>query len=165
LKRLQGLRLWIDGKSPEVIEGFLVAEGDAPAMGEIRQIASRTADLLLPVAALVTTLVPEQEGTLRSLVATLIPRLELGVNAAAAQLHRLDLGLTRWQALELAKAGITSQAELERAFDEVPSRLEPLLGTVGLADLRAAFQRRYEKRGRRTPLAQEALSLFEREEF
>ncbi|MDP9179613.1 MAG: hypothetical protein M3O61_18225 [Gemmatimonadota bacterium] len=161
IKRLDILTQWLGGQPLLAIEGKVSNDAATPVIGEIRYIAGRTADMLLPVTALIGACDPASGARLIPIARELIPRLELGVGVAAGRLHKAGVGLTRLQALSLEKAGIADIGSLKEALTGSAPQLEAVLGSSSVAAIRAILDgKRGGGRSRKTPEAP-SLNLFD----
>jgi replicative superfamily II helicase len=162
IKRAALLRSWLSGRSVGEVENAGSAAPEEPVLGYVRDVARRSGDILPAIAALVTSRQPERQSEIQSLAGKLRTALEFGVTMAAATLQRLRLGFTRKQTLALAEDGITTLERLQEVVEREPDRLERLLTTPGLNDLRATLANRMLARRRRLPLeaGDDTLSLF-----
>jgi hypothetical protein len=142
LKRFRGIRLWMRGEPKQQIEAAYDGRPNIPAFGTVRRVADRTADLITPVAGLVTARQPERRGELRGLVSELHWRLDLGAPGAAVGLLRLNHGLSRHQASELTRQGIVDEDQLRLALEQDNQAVFGLLTTPIAHQLRQRLQGR-----------------------
>jgi replicative superfamily II helicase len=161
VKRTALLRNWLSGRPVDEVEAATGGAPDQPSLGFIREIARRTGDILPAVAGLVASRQPDRRAELQRLVEDIRPALEFGVSIGAGGLQRQRLGLTRKLSLLLAQQGITNFEGLQDVLQADPGRLERVLSTPVVNDLRASIQNRSQKRRRTsTPLPEGNLSLF-----
>ncbi len=161
LKRVAIIRNWLSGRPVNEVEAALGGAANEPALNFVREAARRTSDLLPAVAALIANRQPERREELNRLVEDLRPALEFGTTVAAGALQRLRLGLTRKQALLLAQEGITTVEGLEDALKNKSNRLEQVLTTPVVNEIRAILSNGVLRRRRSAPQVGDAnLNLF-----
>ncbi|HXE81699.1 MAG TPA: DEAD/DEAH box helicase, partial [Gemmatimonadales bacterium] len=133
LKRVCAILAWVRGVPLRDIEAdfgrhYPDADGQTFA-GPIRTIAERTAHVLRGLAALLAAREPNRAAEFQAMVRVLRPRLELGIERAAADLGRARLGLSRAEICALAADGCTSAEALAEALERAPDRMAALFGS------------------------------------
>ncbi len=129
-------------------------------MAKLRELAGRSIDILSAVAAVAAAVVPDESESLRSLVPSLRARLEIGGSAAASNIHRLRLALTRGQCLALVELGITDETTLTAALASRRSEVEAALSTPVVNDIEQRLASVAERSRRRTATSADVLDLF-----
>lgn len=165
LKRVCAILAWVRGIPVRDIEAefgrhFTDGEGRTFA-GMIRSIAERTGHVLRGIAALLAARDRERAAEFEAKVRALRPRLELGIDRAAADLGRARLGLSRAEIRALADGGCTSAEALAEALERDPDRMAALFGSSRASELRARLDgaelERLRRRQRREEAVQEEL--------
>jgi replicative superfamily II helicase len=139
-KKAAACLLWITDMPIANIEAVLTQFGGKPdgAAGPIRNITSRTYDLL-PTVARVAEII-HSELNLTQKCKQLLTRLEVGVPSVAVELaSRVGTRLTRGDYLSLIRANLTNIENVEKAPDK---DLLKLLGdnVIKLAEVRRAIR-------------------------
>lgn len=130
-KRLYCVARWVTGAPIREIEkeaNGLVYGDPQTGAGAVRQIASRVATVVGPLAKVVGLALPMHATTLRDAAISIYTRLEAGVSAEAATLARLRLGLRRGEMLRLVKLGQNDFAKLHEALMRSDAEIVSLFG-------------------------------------
>jgi helicase len=146
LKRFFTIVRWVQGaRMAQIEEEFSrfrePRRRDEPVAGPIRGIAARTGHMLRPVGALLAALYPERHEEIRSRVVALQPRLEFGIDRAAASLARYRLGITRGQ---INRLGEINRATFDSLHEGLRARDPEVLAIFG-SSLAAALQQSMDR--------------------
>jgi helicase len=167
LKRTFAVVQWVQGESLARIEAQFSAyqkptTRQNPTAGLIRQVASRTCDVLRPVGRLLAIRDPASAEKLRAAVLGLQPRLEFGVARDGAPLTRYRLGLTRGQIRKLRELEITEFEPLRSALRQQEGPVVAVFGSIAASELLVRMDRR-APRAEATRKADEAIqcNLFD----
>ncbi|MDQ6769975.1 MAG: DEAD/DEAH box helicase [Gemmatimonadota bacterium] len=142
MKRWSGLAMWAQGTNSVDIESRYDRRADEPAMGPLRRVAERTADVLRGVCALASLRKPDVSELLTKQCALLAARLEHGVTKEASELTRLGLRITRKESMELAKMKILDGPALFAALNADDKRVFGLFGSDRAHQLKSIVLKR-----------------------
>jgi helicase len=164
-KRLYCVARWVSGAHIGEIEkeanGLVYGDPQIGA-GAVRQIASRVATVVGPLAKVLGLALPTHATRLRDAAISIYTRLEAGVSAEAAGLARLRLGLRRGEMLRLVELGQNNFAKLHEALKRSDAETVSLFGDKRATELLAkmdAFGAHADRRVSREMADQ--LRLFE----
>lgn len=137
-KRMYCAALWAMGRPIREIE--TEANGRAPddrdiGAGTVRQLASRTASVVAPLAKVIALAIPDHAESVRQAGVAIAARLELGVATEAAPLAKLRLGLRRGELRRLVDLGRGDFSELLAALERGDPGTVAIFGSKRAATL------------------------------
>lgn len=164
-KRMYCAARWATGAPVRQIEreanGLVFGDREIGA-GAVRQLASRVASIVGPLAKVLALSLPKHATDLRQAAVSIYARLEVGVSAEAATLARLRLGLRRGELRRLVELGRTDFATLLEALERGDSETASVFGVKRAAQLLAKLRTVGAEANRRIELeSAEQLRLFD----
>jgi len=109
------------------VNGLVADEKDIGA-GSVRQLASRIASIVAPLAKVLGLALPEHATAFRQAAVAIQARLEVGVAAEAAPLARMRLGIRRGEFIRLLELG---RAEFPKLLDALEQSDAETVGVFG----------------------------------
>jgi replicative superfamily II helicase len=137
-KRMYCAGRWTSGAPVMQIEreaNGLVPEDREIGAGAVRQLASRLASIVGPLAKVLALSLPDHASDLRRAAVAIYARLELGVPTEAAVLARMRLGLRRGELRRLAELGRTDFMKLREALENGDADVIAVFGSKRARDL------------------------------
>ncbi len=132
-----------------------------PVAGVVRGAAERTADVLRAVGKLVALELPGEAPAIADAVATLVTRLEHGVEREATALMQLGLRIRRAAARDIVSAGIASPDALVHAVQSDDPRVVAIVGAQQVRRWKGALARRSGHSALAVSRARAARTLFD----
>ena len=142
-KRMYCAARWATGAPVRQIEREAngLASGDADiGAGAVRQLASRLASIVGPLAKVLALSLPNHATALRQAAVSIYARLEMGISAEAATLARLRLGLRRGELRRLVELGRSDFPKLLEGLERRDAETVAVFGPKGAAQLLAKMQ-------------------------
>jgi helicase len=148
LHRLEAISKWLSGTKLHEVETFFARTDKNDVVAAVFTTTVHRVSAVLPaVGAIVCHHDSSIAANVRYEVQRTRSQLDIGGGKHVATLHRLRLGLTRGQCLQLVEMGITNRDELSASLVARASELEPLLSTPGLQRLSSKLgDRRHQAR-------------------